>query len=270
VSSPVNSTIANVDVRRWRDGEEKRLSDRVAEEIPVAILYNGVPHVVMMATPQDLDELAIGFSVSEAIVERPGQIQSIETMTRADGAYEVHVGIDSERLSLLLRRERNLTGRTGCGLCGTEKLEDAIRPQANVGPGVLTTTNEIHRVLRDLGLHQPINAQTGSAHAAAWVLPGGEIEVVREDVGRHNALDKVIGAIVRADDVWSRGYFVITSRASYEMVQKTAAVGVSLLVAVSAPTAFAIRLADSVGMTLVGFARENQHVIYSHANRVSS
>lgn len=255
-------------VQRWRDGVVAGAADRVAEEVPVALVYNGTPHVVMLTTPSDLEDLATGFTLSEAIVGRVSEIRAVTARMREDGALEAQITIAPERFSELLRRQRNLTGRTGCGLCGAENVEDAIRHPATVGEGVCISAAELHEALAALSAKQAINAQTGSVHAAAWVEPRNGIQLVREDVGRHNALDKVIGAVVREQRDFSAGYFLVTSRASYEMVQKAATVGGTFLAAVSAPTAFAIRLAEHSGLTLVGFAREHTHVVYANPQRL--
>lgn len=262
------ATTCSVTVERWRDGSVERISDQVAEEVPVALTYHGVPHVVMLTTPADLDDLATGFTLSESIVAHRGEIRSVESTQRGDGALEVRIGIAADRFSALLLRQRNLTGRTGCGLCGAQTVEEAIRNPPPVQRGVSVDAAALHEALVDLKRRQEINSRTGSVHAAAWVVPGSGIRFVREDVGRHNALDKVIGAVVRADGDFSAGYFLVTSRASYEMVQKAATVGASFLAAVSAPTAFAIRLAEAAGLTLVAFAREHQHVVYAHPARL--
>lgn len=266
VSPPATS--CEVTVQRWRDGEIERVVDQVAEEVPVALTYQGVPHVVMLATPANLEDLAVGFTLSESIVDSPSEIQSVETSTRDDGALEVRIGIVAAKFSELLRRQRNLTGRTGCGLCGAETVEDAIRNPPPVRNGVSVSVKSLHAALLDLQHRQEINSRTGSVHAAAWVSPESGIQLVREDVGRHNALDKVIGAVVRAGGDFTSGYFLVTSRASYEMVQKSVTVGGTLLAAVSAPTAFAVRMAESAGLTLIGFAREHQHVVYAHPSRL--
>lgn len=271
-----------VAVERWQSGRIERLTDSVAEEAPVALVYHGVPHVVMLATPADLEDYAIGFTVSEGLVANAGEIQSVEIVPAAAAAsaasaasnavpanaIEIRIGIAQHRFSALLQRRRNLTGRTGCGLCGTETLEQAMRPIAPVAAALKVSAGELHRALESLGTMQPVNSRTGSVHAAAWVLPQQGIQFVREDVGRHNALDKAIGALIRSGQDVSRGYMVITSRASYEMVQKSAAVGVGLLAAVSAPTALAIRTADQAGITLIGFARADRHVVYCHPHRL--
>jgi FdhD protein len=263
-----SSPVAELSVERWRDGDIERIVDRLAEEVPVALTYQGVSHVVMLATPTHLEDLAVGFTLSESIVAVTAEIRSVEAIPLADGAFEARVGIDAARFAELLRRPRNLAARSGCGLCGVETIEQAIRQPPVLGSGVRVSIAEVHATLAELRQHQTINQQTGSVHAAAWAVPGQGIRLVREDVGRHNALDKVIGAMVRAGWRFDDGYFVITSRASYEMVQKTATVGASVLVAVSAPTAFAVRLAQQSGLTLIGFAREHQHVVYANSQRL--
>lgn len=260
------AAVSEVTVERWRDGHVERVCDQVAEEMPVALIYHGVPHVVMLATPADLEDLAVGFTLSEGIADR-NEIRAVEAAQR-DGALEVRLGIAADKFSALLLRQRNLTGRTGCGLCGAQTVEDAIRYPPPVNKGLSVAADALHAALVELQHRQRINALTGSVHAAAWVLPCSGIQLVREDVGRHNALDKVIGAVARGGGDFAAGYFLITSRASYEMVQKAATVGAGLLAAVSAPTAFAIRLAEATGLTLVGFAREHQHVVYAHPARL--
>jgi FdhD protein len=258
---------SEVRVERWIDGKTEQTLDRVAEEEPVALTYQRTPHVVMLTTPADLEDLGVGFTLSEAVVHSPDEIKSVEVLNEA-GRLEVRIGIAGDRFAELLHRQRNLTGRTGCGLCGAETIEQAIRHPAPVGRGPSITLPELHQALTELHSRQPLNAQTGSVHAAAWALPGKGIQLVREDVGRHNALDKVIGALTRAGVDCTAGYLVITSRASYEMVQKAATVGITLLAAVSAPTALAIRLAAEVRLTLVGFARAHRHVVYAHPQRL--
>lgn len=260
-------TSAEVSVQRWKKGQLTQTTDFVTEEVPVALVYHGVPHVVMLASPADLEDYAVGFTVSEGLVGSPSEIQSVEVERGAD-SIEVRIGIAGERFSELLRRRRNLTGRSGCGLCGAETVEEAIRPPVQVAKGLTVTSADMHAALVQLESLQPINARTGSIHAAAWVVPGKGIQFVREDVGRHNALDKVIGALVRSGSDVTAGYAVITSRASFEMVQKAAAAGITFVVAVSAPTALAIRMAEQTGLTLVGFARRDQHVVYAHSERL--
>jgi len=260
---------AEVAVQRWTRGTLARATDLVAEEMPVALVYHDVPHVVMLATPADLEDYAVGFTLSEGLVAGAGEIRGVEVI-QGEASADVKISVAWERFTQLLQRRRNLTGRTGCGLCGAERAEDAIRECQPVPTGVTITAAELHEAMAQLAARQPINARTGSVHAAAWVVPGKGIQVVREDVGRHNALDKTIGALARAKADFGAGYMLITSRASYEMVQKCATVGIALLVALSAPTAFAVRLAERSGLTLVAFARADQHVVYAHPHRLKN
>ena len=289
----------SVAVDRWVRGETTHTQDRVAEEVPVALLYNGEPHVVMLATPANLEDLGWGFTLSEELVAAPDEIRGVE-VEAGDEQAQVRIAIAWERFPELLRRRRNLTGRTGCGLCGAETLEQAVRSHPGVGAGPRVSVAALHEAIERLSALQPLNASTGSVHAAAWVVPAGpgvgvavaaddrgaadgagmaggthmgagagiEIACVREDVGRHNALDKCIGALVRARADFGAGFMLVTSRASYEMVQKAAAMGISFLAALSAPTSFAVRQAQQCGMTLVAFARREQHVVYAHPGRL--
>jgi len=268
-SPPSFSLVREVKVQRGQGGTVEHVADWVAEERPIGLMYQGVPHVVMLASPADLEDLGVGFTLSEGIAAERSDIHSVDVVAEGE-SLTVNLGISSRSFTALLRQRRNLAGRTGCGLCGVENVEDAIRSPQRVGTGIRVTPDELHVQLAALQSLQPVNARTGSVHAAAWALPGKGIQLVREDVGRHNALDKVIGALARADRDCSEGYFIITSRASFEMVQKTAMMGVSFVAAVSAPTALAIDVADKTGVTLVGFARENRFVIYSHSERLQS
>ncbi|MGH8208707.1 MAG: formate dehydrogenase accessory sulfurtransferase FdhD [Steroidobacteraceae bacterium] len=261
---PVSSAVS---VERWSQGATTHTTDQVAEESPVALVYHNVPHVVMLATPANLEDFAVGFTLSEGLVARPEEIRDV-SVTFGTDAVDVRVTVVWERFTELLHRRRNLTGRTGCGLCGAETAEEAIREVGQVGPGTPVTIQDLHAAIEQLGTLQPINARTGSVHAAAWVVPGKGIHLVREDVGRHNALDKTIGALVRGKTDLAAGYMLITSRASYEMVQKCATVGISFLAALSAPTAFAVRIAQKTGLTLVAFARRDRHVVYAHSERL--
>jgi FdhD protein len=266
-TEPALEVSSEVNVERWSRGELTHAADQVAEEMPIALVYHGVPHVVMLATPADLEDFAVGFTLSEGLVERPDEIRSVEVTYGAEAA-DVKITVAWERFSGLLQRRRNLTGRTGCGLCGAETAEEAIRELARVGPGPTVSITDLHDAIEQLATLQPINARTGSVHAAAWVIPGRGVQFVREDVGRHNALDKAIGALVRSGADRSAGYMLITSRASFEMVQKSATVGISFLAAFSAPTAFAVRLAQKTGLTLVAFARRDRHVVYANPERL--
>lgn len=249
-------------VRRWRNGRSETDQDCIAEEVPVALLYNEYPHVVMMATPRDLDDFALGFSLSEDVIENANELGSIETRNLLEG-IELRLRIPAARAEALQARQRNLIGRTSCGLCGTQALEDAVRQPARVAAGVEIDAATLHRALAQLHERQPLNAATGATHAAAWAHADGTVSVLREDVGRHNALDKLVGAMVRAGENLQQGFLIITSRASYEMVQKAATIGIPMLAAISAPTALAIQLAQSTGVTLIGFARDESHVVYA-------
>ncbi|WP_293373391.1 formate dehydrogenase accessory sulfurtransferase FdhD [Nevskia sp.] len=250
-----------------RDGSRVATQDCVAEEVPVALIVNGAPHVVMMATPCDLADFALGFMLSEAIVASADEVE-ILGVSALDNGYEVSLRIPEVRRAKLADRRRNLVGRSGCGLCGSETIEEAMRPAPHVPAGLSIETAALHRALHALRQRQPINAVTGATHAAGWADASGRLLLVREDVGRHNALDKLIGAmsIERIDA--ARGFAVITSRASYEMVLKAATIGMPLLAAISAPTALAVRMAEEAGLTLVGYARNNNHVVYACGARL--
>lgn len=255
-------------VQAHREGRTAVVDDCIAEETPVALIYNGQPHVVMMATPCDLEDFARGFTLSEAIVRDPAEIESL-AIARLDNGYEISLRIPAARHASLADRRRNLVGRSGCGLCGSETIAEAMRAPAHVPAGVTITTEALHRALAALRGSQRINAATGATHAAAWADAEGRLLAVREDVGRHNALDKLIGAMVAAGLDPARGFAVISSRASYEMVLKAATLGMPLLAAISAPTALAVRLAEDAGLTLVGFARQQQHVVYACPARLA-
>lgn len=256
-------------VERYRHGEREVVSDAVTEEVPVAMVYNDVSFAVMMVTPLDLEDFALGFSLSEGLVAGPDALQAIEVRPRLEG-IEVAMRVASDVIGQRMGNsgERLLPGRSGCGLCGARMLEDAVRHPAPVGKGPCIEAAALERALEALRAKQPVNRATGSIHAAAWVDTAGGIVLVREDVGRHNALDKLIGALVKARIDTGQGFLLVTSRASYEMVTKAASAGIALMAAISAPTALAIHLAESTGMTLVGFARPGSFVVYTHPQRL--
>jgi FdhD protein len=270
-SSPAAATsdeaVRSLPVRRWRAGNWQDALDSVAAEVPVALSYNSIPHVVMLSTPRDLEDLGVGFTVSEALVGEYSEVRGV-VLDSSSGAHELRISVEGSRLGALLERRRNLTGRTGCGVCGAETVEDAIRRPPPVAAGGEAPREGVVTALRSLRGLQPLGALAGSLHAAAWVHWDGTVQLVREDVGRHNALDKLIGAKLRQGESFGDGYVLVTSRASYEMVQKTATLGIRMLVAVSAPTALGVELARDCGVTLVGFAREEQQVVYSHPQRL--
>jgi FdhD protein len=254
---------------RVRQGHAASGEDWIAAEIPVALHYNGQPHVVMMATPADLEDFALGFSLSEAVIADPSELRALAIQPLLEG-IEVAMTIPAARAESVAARQRNLTGRSSCGLCGTQALEDVVRHPPPVGDGPVIDEAAVQRALGALGAAQPVNALTGATHAAAWADPAGALHLVREDVGRHNALDKLIGAMARARIDAAAGFLVVTSRASYEMVQKAAGVGITIMVAISAPTALAIHLADSANLTLIGFARRDGHAVYTHPHRITA
>ncbi|MFG6667693.1 formate dehydrogenase accessory sulfurtransferase FdhD [Halomonas sp. HNIBRBA4712] len=255
-----------VEVRRNAQGWHGECTEDVlAEEVPVALIYNGISHAVMMASPADLVEMALGFSLTEGIIAHVHECYDWEIVEEANGVA-VHLTIASQRLAELKARRRSLTGRTGCGLCGTEALDQAIRPIPSVKAPALTD-DAIARALATFSAHQPLKAATGAVHGAAWCRLDGEIERVREDVGRHNALDKLIGSLAVSREAFESGFVLVSSRASYEMVHKCASAGIGALVAVSAATALAVRQAEAANLLLVGFARDHRHVIYHQPAR---
>lgn len=254
-------------ITRWRDGVQVAGIDQVAEETPVAMVYNGISHAVMLATPASLEPFALGFSLSEGILHDSSELYDLEIVPRCDGV-ELQMHIAAERFALLKERRRNLTGRTGCGLCGTESLQQVRRPLAPVERPPVIAADALHTALRRLPELQALQKVTGAVHAAAWCDRDGRILAVEEDIGRHNALDKLIGTLALRRMPVDTGFAVVTSRASYEMVQKAASVGIGMLAAVSAPTALAIELAQQAGLALVGFARDGSHVVYSNPQQL--
>ena len=254
-------------VERHRGGTTLRVNDAVAEEIPVAFIYNERPHAVMLATPADYEDFALGFSLSEAIIAEAGEFAGVEVVPALAG-IELRITIPEVRSAVLDQRVRQLTGRTGCGLCGAQTLEAAVRHPPPVAEPSPFTESALQRALRNLQGRQTVNAATGATHAAAWANSDGEVSLVREDVGRHNALDKLIGAMQRERIDPREGFVVVTSRASYEMVMKSATVGIGILAAISAPTALAIALAEESNLTLICFARKQGHVVYTNPHRI--
>lgn len=251
----------------WRGPVHMLKEDCVAEEVPVVLVYNTIPHVVMLTTPLNLEDFALGFSLTEEIILHPVELQSIRVVQRSKGV-EVRLTIPEHRLAQLHGKGRNMTGRTGCGLCGATTLEQAIRRPRPVGSGLALDASLLSGAMQSMHDKQSLNQLTGAVHAAAWLEPERGIVCVREDVGRHNALDKLIGALAKTQCDFEAGWLLVTSRASYEMVQKASSVGITLLAAISAPTALAIQLAEDCGLTLVGFTRNDNHTIYTHPHRL--
>ena len=267
MTSPECSVPVQVRVEKWLGDQLSLCRDTVAEEVPVALEYNGISHAVRLASPYDLEDFALGFSLSEGILGCPSELFDCEVSATADG-IQVQMQIASGRFAALKGKRRNLTGRTGCGLCGAETLQQAIRRPAPVHSSVAFTAAELYAGMQAMQQRQLLQQQTGATHAAAWMAADGTITLVREDIGRHNALDKLMGALALRGEDFSKGAALITSRASYEMVQKAATLGVGFLAAISAPTSLAVKLAEDSGVTLVGFTRNQSHVVYAHARRL--
>ena len=255
--------------RRWTRGEMHEGAENIAEETAVALTYNGISHAVMMATPQDLEDFALGFSLTEGILLQPDELLDCEERPGPNG-IEIALTIPNRRFAELRVRRRNLVGRTGCGLCGVDSLEQALRPLRAVQNEVVITAPAIGRALTALPTRQAMNRQVHAIHAAAWSLPDGTVADIREDVGRHNALDKLLGAMAREGIDAECGFVMVTSRCSYEIVQKAVARNIGILVAVSAPTALALRLAEAAGLTLIARADREHWTLYTHPRRIAA
>ena len=279
----IDAPLTEVSVTRWRNGELSTVQDKVAEEVPIAFVFNGVSHAVMLATPLDLEDFALGFSLSEGILRDKSDLYDIEVVKQAQG-IELRLDIATECFVKLKERRRNLVGRTGCGICGAESLEQALRlPQMDIlNKNVISkplSASHIQAAFHAIQSKQVLQQATGATHACAWVNAQGEVDLLREDVGRHNAMDKLIGALARQENNrqenkepkrpnQQEGFVLTSSRASVEMVQKVASAGIQVLAAISAPTGLAIRVAEMYGVTLIGFLRDQQFVIYSHPHRL--
>lgn len=244
--------------------------DLLAEEVPVALVYNGISHAVMMASPLDLEDFALGFSLSERIVAEPGAIYDLEIIEHGGQGLEVRMEIASADFMRLKENRRSLSGRTGCGLCGKDSLSAIEQRLPQVQADLQVPLSSLHRALAALQQEQVLNTASGALHAAAWVDVQGEILLLREDVGRHNALDKLIGALAKRGwgPQYQPGFCLLTSRASYELVQKAAQANIPLLATVSAPTSLAVNLAQQAGLSLIGFVRARGAVVYAHGQRL--
>jgi len=251
----------------WRSHGPMQAQRAVPEETAIAFTYDGGSYAVMMATPDDLADFAIGFSLNEGVVHAPGEIDRLEVVEQELG-IELRMWLTEPRASHFGARRRRIAGPTGCGLCGLESLAEAMRPAPRVEDEASFAPEAILRALEALAPVQALNRETHAVHAAAFFRPGGELVAVREDVGRHNAIDKLGGALARAGIAGNGGFIVVTSRLSVEMLQKTAVIGAPLLVAVSAPTALAIRTAEAAGITLAAVARGDGFEIFTHARRI--
>jgi len=241
----------------------------IPEEVAVAFTYNGGAYAVMMATPQDLADFALGFSFTEGIVSSPDEIRHFE-IVEEDLGVEPRIWLSEPRAAALGERRRNLAGPTGCGLCGIESLSEALRPPPRVRAAETFAPDDIMRAVEGLAPRQELNRQTRAVHAAAFWAPAAGLLAVREDVGRHNALDKLGGALLRENIPGQAGMVLLTSRVSVEMVQKAAVLGIPVLVAVSAPTALAVRTAETAGVTLVAIARGDGFEVFTHPRRIAT
>jgi FdhD protein len=255
---------------RYENGPAGASFERaVAVETPINILFGGIPFAVMMATPADLEDFAVGFALTEGIVETLRDIRGVEVVRVADGV-RVDIALAGERMSAHLARGRAISGRTGCGLCGIEDLAHLPKPRARHAGAARIDPAAIGKALGALDESQPLNARTRAVHGAAWCGRDGAIIALREDVGRHNALDKLIGALVRGDAAPEEGFFLITSRCSFEMVAKAATFGAATIVALSAPTSLAIERARANGMTLIAIARPDRAMIFAEGGTAST
>ena len=264
---PPTTTRAEAMTIGFADGTVRAGERRVATEVPIQVLFGGVPFGIMMATPADLEDFAYGFSLTEGVVAAPGEIRAV-SIESADGAVRVAVDVAGARLQAHLARKRAMTGRTSCGLCGVEDLAALPRAAIPAGHAPQIALRAIERALDALDGHQHLNAATRAVHGAAWATRDGDVLAAREDVGRHNALDKLIGACLRAGHDPASGFIVVTSRASFEMVEKAATFGCRTLVAISAPTALAIDRARALDVTLVGIARRDSVTLFHGAERI--
>lgn len=253
----------------WRAGSFTNGERAIPEEAAVAFSYNGSSYAVMMATPQDLEDFACGFSLTEAIISLADEIERLEVI-ESEAGIELQMWLSVERGSAFTERKRHLAGPTGCGLCGLESLQEAMRLPPVVNSGIQIEPEEIMRAVEALAPAQMINRETRAVHAAAFWRPGRGMFAIREDVGRHNALDKLAGAIARAKISASEGFLIFTSRVSIEMVQKAAMIGAPVIVAVSAPTSLAVRTAEAAGITLAAIARKDGFEVFTHPQRIGN
>ena len=253
----------------WCDGSRSEGTRQIPEETALALTYNGGTYAVMMGTPQDLRDFAVGFSLSEGVVQSAEEIETLDVVELDDG-IELRMWLAPEKAALINERRRYIAGPTGCGLCGIDSIAEAVRPAAIVQKGRSFAPHEIMTAMAAIAPLQAINLRTRAVHAAAFWTPTRGIVALREDVGRHNALDKLAGALAQDKVPASEGMVLLTSRVSVEMVQKTAAIGAPVMVAVSAPTALAVRTAEAAGITLIAIARSDGFEVFTHQGRVAA
>lgn len=258
-------------VQRWERGAQQQLEDELATETAIAFVYNGISHAVMMASPMNLADFALGFSLSEGVLGDPAEMYSL-SVDEMEAGIQLDMNIASQRFAALKHRRRSLAGVSGCGLCGAESLQDVQKPvvalSAKEGDLQTVALNSVHRALAEFESMQTMRASTGAIHAAAWCKPNGEIACVREDLGRHNAVDKVVGAMVK--DGWNpaEGFLLLSSRISFEIVQKAAVIGMTNIVAASAPSTLAVDLANKHRISLAGRLSERRITLYTDAKGV--
>jgi FdhD protein len=265
----MHDPVRNVDRQVWRNGGLGVGTRLIPEETAIALTYNGGTYAVMMGTPKDLQDFAVGFSLSEGIVQSADEISSLDIVDLDDG-IELRMWLVPAKAELVNERRRHMAGPTGCGICGIESIAEAVRPAAVVSHGRSFAPHEIITAMAAISPLQAINIETRAVHAAAFWTPARGIVALREDVGRHNALDKLAGALAQAKSPASDGMVLLTSRVSVEMVQKAAAMGAPLIVAISAPTALAVRTAERSGITLVAIARADAFEIFAHPERIAA
>jgi FdhD protein len=254
--------------RIWREGSPSVGSRSIPEETAVALTYNGGTYAVMMTTPQDLEDFAVGFSLSEGVISSSADIDSLDVLPLGDGV-ELRMWLARPNADRLQERRRHIAGPTGCGLCGIESIAEALRQAAVTGAGRQFSPEQIMEAMQSLPSRQKLNIETRAVHAAAFWNTTSGIVALREDVGRHNALDKLSGALARGSVVAGEGIILLTSRISVELVQKSAAIGAPVMVSVSAPTALAVRMADAAGITLAAIARADGFEVFTHPRRIS-
>lgn len=267
MTSDVPPPVQRVARAAWAGGDVSSGTRVVPEETAVALTYNRTTHAVMMATPADLEDFAVGFSLTEGVVERPQEIEELAIVPGGNG-IELRMWIGDDRGASFHDRRRHLAGPTGCGLCGMDSLAEAMRPARVVTSDLRLTADDVRRAIAALPSAQTINRQTRAVHGAAYWEPEAGLVALREDVGRHNAVDKLAGALARQSLSVGGGLLLLTSRVSIEMVQKAAAIGAPIVVAVSVPTALAVRAAEAAGITLIAVARDDGFEVFSHAERI--